>query len=345
MLGIFRLHSLNSSNLWNSNYPIFLFQHVKFVHYLFIIFLDLLFLFDSFLIPRTSFLSHGVLIEDRKRIIHKFGKFSYLFQLIFSIPLSWIGILSKSILVYLIFSFPKLFRIQRAFSSADMISRAFRYQGWFSFFFIFFNCYLIAVHFFACLFFGVASLQGIDFSWIHHYQFHELPSPKLYVICIYYVLTTITAIGFGDVTPQTSAEKVLAIFIQLTGVTIHMTIISLMVLNLIDPITSNFSNMYRSFIDQMKFKKISKKINSETINFFQLNWEEFRSLEKFDLPSGIENRFIFDICSQVFHASSIFVSASDSLLLRVASSVERISFFAWWIHLPRRRSCSITFLH
>jgi hypothetical protein len=44
-----------------------------------------------------------------------------------------------------------------------------------------------------------------------------LHEPRL-IICCYFVLTTLSTVGYGDLTPQTNSEKILGISFMIFGV-------------------------------------------------------------------------------------------------------------------------------
>lgn len=90
---------------------------------------------------------------------------------------------------------------------------------------IFFGLFLIMfVHVFGCLFIMLSALE-IGFSnslWIDKCSPADFGKKsyngELYVCSIYYIFTTVCTVGYGDVTPSTSIERIFAMFIMLFGV-------------------------------------------------------------------------------------------------------------------------------
>ena len=49
-------------------------------------------------------------------------------------------------------------------------------------------------------------------------QAREISGPDIYLTAAYWALTTLTTIGFGDVTPISNAERAVLLFVELMGV-------------------------------------------------------------------------------------------------------------------------------
>ena len=49
-------------------------------------------------------------------------------------------------------------------------------------------------------------------------QIYEMPAPEKYLTSIYFTVTTITTVGYGDVSISTKLEKIFCIVTMLTGV-------------------------------------------------------------------------------------------------------------------------------
>ena len=55
-------------------------------------------------------------------------------------------------------------------------------------------------------------------SWIIYFNFEEFPFSKLYFLGIYYIITTVTTVGYGDLFCYTPKEKIFAIIIEIVGI-------------------------------------------------------------------------------------------------------------------------------
>jgi hypothetical protein len=84
--------------------------------------------------------------------------------------------------------------------------------------FCFFACILFVMsHIFGCIWIFVGR-SGDDDSWIVSNEFHEVPASELYLIGLYYTFTTISTVGYGDISGGTGVERIVCIFFLFVGV-------------------------------------------------------------------------------------------------------------------------------
>mmetsp|Transcript_26310 Transcript_26310/g.18666 ORF Transcript_26310/g.18666 Transcript_26310/m.18666 type:complete len:158 (+) Transcript_26310:57-530(+) len=63
----------------------------------------------------------------------------------------------------------------------------------------FLGFFVVFCHIFACLF--AMSAQFNEYNWIVNSEYEEYSSINLYVISLYFVVTTVTTVGYGDIQP------------------------------------------------------------------------------------------------------------------------------------------------
>eukprot|EP00976_Prorocentrum_cordatum_P113742 1195743-Prorocentrum_minimum.AAC.10 len=74
---------------------------------------------------------------------------------------------------------------------------------------------ILAMHWEACGFFYIAKQSGYsETTWLHGSNLphtgplEDLPMMKQYITSAYWALTTITTVGYGDISPVSEYEKV-----------------------------------------------------------------------------------------------------------------------------------------
>ena len=77
----------------------------------------------------------------------------------------------------------------------------------------------VVVHSITCFFYLLAQNEGIDMSTTY-LMTDTLNNEQIYVKTLYYVITTISTVGYGDIYPKTSKEIAYVMFLQLIGVMI-----------------------------------------------------------------------------------------------------------------------------
>jgi hypothetical protein len=86
------------------------------------------------------------------------------------------------------------------------------------FFFMFILCMLS--HIFGCLwiFIGRTMIEGGSISWISEGKFEDQPVVHLYATSFYFTMTTITTVGYGDISGTCTVERIVCVFLHLIGV-------------------------------------------------------------------------------------------------------------------------------
>jgi CRP-like cAMP-binding protein len=86
--------------------------------------------------------------------------------------------------------------------------------------FIFFLLsFILAVHLMACLWYFIPAMEefGVD-TWVVRYGIVDNSVSDKYINCIYWTMTTLATVGYGDIIPSTVTEKIVAIGWMLFGV-------------------------------------------------------------------------------------------------------------------------------
>ena len=85
--------------------------------------------------------------------------------------------------------------------------------------FFFIIMFLILCHIVSCLFILVCSFEEDDEQkWINHLGSSDLPHSELYLSSFYFTVTTITTVGYGDITAKSKFEQIFCILVMIIGV-------------------------------------------------------------------------------------------------------------------------------
>ena len=89
------------------------------------------------------------------------------------------------------------------------------------FFFAFFS------HLFSCIFYYLARLNEFGPStWVYKLDLLNKSKIELYYLSLYFILTTFTTVGYGNIFPISGLEKIYAIFLMFIGVTMYCFFLS-----------------------------------------------------------------------------------------------------------------------
>jgi len=78
---------------------------------------------------------------------------------------------------------------------------------------------LLCVHITGCFWYFSASLENFHpDTWVVRYGIADSPVSTAYIASIYWSLTVLTTMGFGDITPGTDLERILTMLWMIVGV-------------------------------------------------------------------------------------------------------------------------------
>jgi hypothetical protein len=190
---------------------------------------DICFLLDIFIIFNSAFYDDDYkLVDSRKKIAITYIKSWFLIDLISIIPLEFIigtGFFNTEVIriarIGRMYKLIKLARLIRIFKFAKKTSKLGQYiQSYFTMsegmerILIMLTGFFLICHIVCCLWTICAQLNGsIEDTWMADYD-----SENLYLTAYYFIVTTITTVGYGDISGQTSTEKIFCIIIMVVGV-------------------------------------------------------------------------------------------------------------------------------
>ena len=82
--------------------------------------------------------------------------------------------------------------------------------------------FIICNHFFACLWFFLSRIRRFSSeTWLTNLGYNDKTNFEKYVISFYWTLTTLTTVGYGDITALNTLEKIFTLFIMGFGIIIY----------------------------------------------------------------------------------------------------------------------------
>lgn len=256
-----------------------------------LIIFDILMFIDVFVYMATPLLFRGYQIsfEDKSKVIICISILSFL-------PYYLIGILLKSKILYGCLFALKMLRIIRTVISAKTIFSSCYYSNSYSRLIPLFLMFFIFIHITSLYYFSL--LLSSDYYDLTDFSVDS--KFKRYVVCFYFILTTVYAIGFGDITPHMSHEVVNVVAIQVVGVIVNTCIVGVMTSILLDHISTSFISDYQCVSSFIRFKEIENQFRTEITNYYQLNLEQYGGVNTYkeaknDFPEKIMKQLNEDV--------------------------------------------------
>ncbi|OMJ94420.1 hypothetical protein SteCoe_2474 [Stentor coeruleus] len=234
----------------------------------------------------------GVLITDRQFIIKHYLKSWFLIDLISSIPFQFIEqkyIRNNYNKLFRLLRLPRLYKLFKVFRM-NRIIRIFKRYG-----FVkkilhllrehngilnlikFSVTVTILVHIMGCLWFFTAKFNEFNpDTWVFRHGYINSDTTTLYITSIYFVFTTLTTVGYGDIVAFTTEERVFALIIMSFGVAFYSYTISNLstIMASIDSRTLNMKARISALNEFAKATKLPEDLKQRIKSHILLNYEE-----------------------------------------------------------------------
>lgn len=280
--------------------------------------LDVIYALDFVVTCNTGYFDKdNFVILNRKKILVQYVKNWMVFDLISSIPYSWLDLIIalkiKRATVFKLLRIryiPKIIRLSRLFKLyknmpyvENVIIFLSIHQRKVNYFKVLLVT-AISVHVAGCLWHLTAVID--DFSpgtWVVRYGYIDLPASEKYFASIYWALVSLITIGYGDISPFTVSEKILGMF-WMAGAIYFLSFTVANLASLYSLKATKQDMIYANLMiasEYRKYANISKRI-SHKIKRCIRNFEDsvYFSIEQKKqvldyLPYNVKNELTFDM--------------------------------------------------
>jgi len=162
-------------------------------------------------------------------------------------------------------------------------------------------------------------------GWIY---IRNIPDPvnnvKLYLTSLYWVIETLTTIGYGETTPVTNLQYVYAMIIMLAGVGVYGFIIG-NVANLLskrNPARNQFFNNLEQLKVFVNYRKIPFNLQKKISDYYSYIWKKKLGFDESvfisGLPQGLQNEVSVYLKRDILEKISLFGRVGDDFLRDVS---------------------------
>ncbi|XP_064484112.1 potassium voltage-gated channel protein eag-like isoform X2 [Ornithodoros turicata] len=210
--------------------------------------------------------------------------------------------------------------------------------------------YMLVAHWLACIWYSIGrsdAENGVQFSWlwrlanVTQFQFRirylnhsqlgvkaELvggpPRGTMYVTSLYYTMTCMTSVGFGNVAAETDNEKVFTICMMIIGALLYATIFGHVttIIQQMTSATARYHEMLNNVREFMKLHEVPKALSERVMDYVVSTWAMSRGIDTKKVLSYCPKDMTADICvhlnRKVFNEHPAFRLASDGCLRALA---------------------------
>ena len=186
------------------------------------------------------------------------------------------------------------------------------------------------IHLIACVWLFIGNLHEDDSSsWIRDFGYLDYSNEDLYIVAIYWSVTTLVTVGYGDIYPTNTIERIYCFIIMITGIITYSYTVS-SISNIIGSLDSRKALLMKK-IDTLNSISRSHKLNHKFYNklCYALEYEHKnhdKELESIllDLPVGIKHELLQIIYEDKVCKNSFFKAKSLAFVAWVAPKLRPV---------------------
>lgn len=173
----------------------------------------------------------------------------------------------------------------------------------------------------------------ISCAWIYIAQ----PDPLLdsltkYIRAFYWTVTTLTTIGYGDITPDNNIQMIFVIFIEFMGAAMYALIIG-NIANLIaniDIAKSRFKEKLKTVNTFLNYRNIPPDMKRKINNYYYYLWDSRHGYNEMeimnDLPLQLKESVSLFLNKDIIAKVPIFTGASEEFIKEIIFSLEPVVY-------------------
>ncbi|XP_076035151.1 eag-like K[+] channel isoform X2 [Oratosquilla oratoria] len=244
---------------------------------------EALFFVDIILNFRTTFVNKkGEVVLSPCRIATHYVKGWFLLDLVAAMPFDLLlaaDVYSSTTKIHML----KLTRLLRLARLMQKMERYSQYSALILTLLMFF--FTLLAHWLACVWYAIAEdemqlgPQG-EIGWIYdlaerlHVSVDNVTTAERYVTALYFTCSSLTSVGFGNVSANTNREKIFSIVTMLIGALMHATVFG-NVTSIIQRMYSRrsmYQTKWRDLKDFLTLNQIPKELKQRMQDYFQTMW-------------------------------------------------------------------------
>uniref|UniRef100_A0A8C5HFF0 Voltage-gated inwardly rectifying potassium channel KCNH2 n=1 Tax=Gouania willdenowi TaxID=441366 RepID=A0A8C5HFF0_GOUWI len=270
---------------------------------------DIMFIIDILINFRTTYVnSNDEVVSHPVRIAVHYFKGWFLIDMVAAIPFDLLIYRNGEETTTLI-GLLKTARLLRLVRVARKLDRYSEYGA--AVLFLLMCTFALIAHWLACIWYAIGSVErNGSIGWLHtlgdqlgkHYNYSVQGSgPSIkdkYVTALYFTFSSLTSVGFGNVSPNTNSEKIFSICVMLIGSLMYASIfgnVSAIIQRLYSGTARYHTQMLR-VREFIRFHQIPNPLRQRLEEYFQHAWSYTNGIDMNAVLKGFPECLQADIC-------------------------------------------------
>lgn len=157
---------------------------------------------------------------------------------------------------------------------------------------------VLSIHWIACIWFYTAAVGGFPpESWVARVNLEAAEPIQQYIRSLYWTVTTMTTVGYGDITPNHATEYIVAMIVMLIGASLYAFLIGSVasVLSNLNAAKSAHRLRAQAIIQYLHSRKVPADLNRQIRDYYDHLWARYRGIEESHLLGNLPAPLKLDV--------------------------------------------------
>jgi hypothetical protein len=189
------------------------------------------------------------------------------------------------------------------------------------------------MHWLACgWFYSAFAASFPPDSWATRAGIRDATAAAQYIRSLYWTITTMTTVGYGDITPARSVEYVFSSLIMLLGASLYAFIIGSIasLLSGIQAARNKHWERLDSVADLLRQRQVSAELSARIRNYYEYVWDRDKGLDANetlnDLPEPLRLEIMLQLAGDILETVPLFKYCNPVLRNELLLSLESRTF-------------------